>query len=149
MSTTVKAFEVINGKIAYTGTEGGYRYEYDPNNNLSRIKQSVNGEEWSVTYTYDKDNRAKTTRLDNGKVITNNYDGIGRVTSRTLGLNTTYTTQLQYESGANGSQTAMLSSYKNGDDLRYEYTYDDNGNISSMRQGDKLYSYEYDGANQL
>lgn len=36
MSTTVKAFEVINGKIAYTGTEGGYRYEYDPNNNLSR-----------------------------------------------------------------------------------------------------------------
>ena len=149
MSTTVKAFEVRNGKISYTGTEGGYRYEYDPNNNLSRIKQSVNGEEWSVTYTYDKDNRAKTTRLDNGKVITNNYDGIGRVTSRTLGLNTTYTTQLQYESGANGSQTAMLSSYKNGDDLTCTYSYDKNGNIFHIMYGRTLFNYEYDGANQL
>ena len=149
MSTTVKAFEVRNGKVAYTGTEGGYRYEYDPNNNLSRIKQRVNGEEWSVTYTYDKDNRAKTTRLDNGKVITNNYDGIGRVTSRTLGLNTTYTTQLQYESGANGSQTAMLSSYKNGDDLTCTYSYDKNGNIFHIMYGRTLFNYEYDGANQL
>ena len=149
MSATAKTFTVTGGKIRYTGTEAAYRYEYDPNNNLSKLKQSVNGEKWTVTYTYDKDNRPKTTRLNNGKIITNNYDAMGRITSRTIGLGTAYTTRMGYLAGANGSQTALLSSYKNGNDAQYEYTYDGNGNITNIRQGDKVFSYEYDGSNQL
>ena len=43
----------------------------------------------------------------------------------------------------------MLSSYQNGSDTAYEYTYDDNGNITSITQGTTSVTYQYNGANEL
>ena len=158
MASTEKSFAVSSGVISYTGTVAGYKYEYDVNNNLTKLSQTVAGRTWNVNYTYDKDNRAKTATLDNGVVITNNYDAIGRLTTRTIRLSATntYTTALTYVGGANGGKTALVSTYQNGTDAKYNYTYDANGNITEIWRGSttfasaaEKYSYEYDAANQL
>ena len=61
-----------------------------------------------------------------------------------------------YKSGANGSTTALISTYTNGSDARYNYNYYANGNITQIWRGSvtfanasEKYSYVYDAANQL
>ena len=99
-----------------------------------------------VFYTYDKDNRPITATLASGSAITNTYDSIGRLSTKSIGA---YTTTLSYLAGINGSQTAMVSSYQNGTDAAYQYEYDANGNITHIQQGDTHLYYQYDALNQL
>jgi len=96
-------------------------------------------------------NRPTSALLHNGRSIVNTYDAIGRITSRTIKYGSTniLETDLTYVSGASGSQTALVSSYKNGSDDAYSYTYDDNGNITSITKGSASFTYVYDKANQL
>ena len=65
-------------------------------------------------------------------------------------MSTTYNTTLTYIAG-NGSNktTALVGTYKNGSDAAYTYTYDNNGNITSITQGSTSISYTYDAANRL
>ena len=123
-----------------------YSYQYDVNNNLIKLTCSTNGTTWATTYTYDKDNRPITATLASGSAITNTYDSIGRLSTKSIGA---YTTTLSYLAGINGSQTAMVSSYQNGTDAAYQYEYDANGNITHIQQGDTHLYYQYDALNQL
>ncbi len=123
-----------------------YSYQYDVNNNLIKLTCSTNGTTWATTYTYDKDNRPIAATLVSGKAITNTYDSIGRLSTKSIGA---YTTTLSYLAGINGSQTAMVSSYQNGTDAAYQYEYDANGNITHIQQGDTHLYYQYDALNQL
>ena len=75
--------------IGYGAIVSSYKYEYDACNNLTKLTCSVLGSSWSTIYTYDEDNRASTTTLASGKVISNTYDAIGRVKGTVL--LTTYT----------------------------------------------------------
>ncbi|MCR5611902.1 MAG: hypothetical protein K6F68_08775 [Clostridiales bacterium] len=54
-----------------------------------------------------------------------------------------------YTTGANGSKTGMIASYRNGTDDAYTYTYDANGNIVSITKGSMSFTYAYDAENQL
>ena len=54
-----------------------------------------------------------------------------------------------YTTGANGSKTALVSTYQNGSDGSYSYTYDANGNITAITKGSLSFTYTYDAANQL
>ncbi len=154
MASTEKEFEDTTDGIGYGDVLSGYRYEYDANNNLSKLICRMGDEEepsWATTYVYDKDNRPTEVLLDNGKKVVNTYDAIGRITSKALknGNSTILGTTVTYVPGANGSQTALVSTYKNGNDDAYSYTYDANGNITSIIKGSMSFTYEYDKANQL
>jgi len=161
MASTEKSFTGTGAAVTYTGILSGYRYEYDANNNLSKLICRMGNEEepsWATTYVYDKDNRPTEVLLDNGKKIINTYDAIGRVTSRDLknGNTTILGTTITYAPGANGSKTALVATYQNGTDDAYNYAYDENGNIIQIWRGSgtfdsapEKYSYEYDAANQL
>ena len=149
MASTEKSITVSGGAVSYGATVSGYEYRYDNNNNLSRLTCNVAGRDFSTVYTYDGDNRASTATLHNGKVITNIYDALGRLTTRRLALAGNYNTTLTYVSNADGTQTTLLSTYKNGSDSAYSYTYDANGNITRIAQGGTAVDYIYDGANQL
>ena len=126
-----------------------YSYEYDLNNNLSKLTCTTNGTTWATTYTYDGDNRPTATTLANGKTVTNTYDALGRITRKRIGLSSNYDTTFTYLAGANNSQTALLASYQNGSDTAYTYTYDENGNITSISQGGSTTYYTYDRLNEL
>ena len=149
MACTEYAFTVVNDQVTLGSKLSGYRYEYDPNNNLTKLTCNAAGSTWETVYTYDKDNRTVATTFANGKVLTMTYDAIGRVTKRRLGLTGNYDTDLTCVPGYDGSQTALLSTYQNGSDMAYEYAYDDNGNITSITRGTTSVTYQYNGANEL
>ncbi len=150
MASKERAFTVTNGRITYGANLSSYGYQYDECNNLSKLTCSVLGSKWSTVYTYDNDNRPSTTTLASGKVITNTYDAIGRLTNRALGLNTTYNTALTYVPGNDTNKTTgLVATYQNGSDAAYNYTYDDVGNITEITQGTTSIGYVYDDANRL
>lgn len=116
MASRWKSFIGISGSITYTETLASYKYEYDANNNLTNLHQSVDGNEWNVIYTYDADNRPETVKLNNDVVIT---AACGSVTGRydkttiALGNKNEYVTDVLYASGAEGSQITLVSIYQN------------------------------------
>ena len=157
MPCVEKSFTGNADIVEYTGTVSGYRYSYDKNNNLTRIRSNMDGKYWNTYYTYDEDNRPSQITLSNGKTIEYVY---GKTTGRpdyiTRHLDTDYVVDWTYKSGANGSSTTLISTYSNGSDARYNYNYDANGNITQIWRGSvtfagatEKYSYVYDAANQL
>ena len=105
---------------------------------------------------YDGDNRPTVTKLYNNKQIINAYDRLGRLKDIYIDGYNGYNTKLTYHNGAGASTTALVSTYKNGGDAKYNYTYDANGNITQIWRGEctfasasEKYSYSYDAANQL
>ncbi len=140
----------MTGRLIRSVSDNGseYRYEYDLNNNLTKLHQSAGGSDWTTEYTYDKDNRPVTAKV-NGKTVTDSYNATGTRASRVYGFSTPYTVALTYLAGANGSKTAMLQSYQNGSEAAYTYAYDDNGNVTSITKGSASASYTYDALNQL
>lgn len=152
MASKEKSFTGEPGdELVYGASVSGYKYEYDLNNNLTKLTCSLLGTSWATTYTFDGDNRPKTALLHNGRSLVNTYDGMGRITFAALknGSSTILNTALTYVDGANGSKTALVSTYTNGNDDSYNYSYDVNGNITSITKGNQSFTYEYDAANQL
>ena len=134
-------------KNASGNTIASYKYHYDENNNLTSLACSTDGSAWQTTYVYDKDNRPISTTLVNGTVLSNSYDAIGRLSSRSIG--NIHTATFSYLAGVNGSETAMLASYQNGSDSAFQYNYDADGNITHIQQGSDHIYYQYDALNQL
>ena len=150
MASKERAFTVTDGVISYGAELSSYGYRYDECNNLTKLTCSVLGSRWSTVYTYDGDNRASTTTLSSGKVLSNTFDALGRLANRKIGLSSDYITALTYVPGnATNKTTALVSTYQNGSDAAYAYTYDAVGNITEITQGTTSITYEYDAANRL
>ena len=157
MASTEKSFTESGSSVTYGATAAAYRYKYDENNRLIQLTHTVNGTTWSTGYTYDSDGRQQQITLSNGKIIEYAYGATtGRPDYITLHLDSDYVVDWTYKSGANGSTTALISTYTNGSDARYNYNYDANGNITQIWRGSvtfanasEKYSYVYDAANQL
>ena len=147
---TTSYYYDLSGRLIRSASSDGseYLYEYDLNDNLTKLHQSAGGSSWVTEYTYDKDNRPVTVKV-NGKTITDSYNATGTRSSRVYGFATPYTVSFGYLAGANGSKTTMLQSYRNGSDAAYTYTYDNNGNVTAISQGTKSAAYTYDALNQL
>jgi YD repeat-containing protein len=103
MACTERTFTVSGGQVVLGSVVSGYQYEYDPNNNLTKLTCNAAGGSWETIYTYDKNNRTVTATFANEKVLTVTYDAIGRVTKRRLGLTSNYDTDLTYVPGHDGS----------------------------------------------
>lgn len=150
MASKERSFTVSGNTIGYGSIVSSYEYKYDECNNLTKLTCSVLGSKWSTVYTYDKDNRSKTTTLANNTVIANTYDTIGRLQNRTIGLASNYNTTLTYVPGdGTNKTTGLVATYQNGSDSAYSYEYDEVGNITEITQGTTSISYEYDVANRL
>ncbi len=113
----------LSGKLMRVAgsDDTSYRYYYDGKDNLSGIRQTAGGKTWTVSYGYDSQYRPITTKLENGKTVTNTYDSLSRLTKITYGLSSAYTVTLGYGAGANGGQSTQLSSYQNGSESVYQY----------------------------
>ena len=128
-------------------------YEYDKINNLITLVETINGSEHKTAYIYDSDNRV--TSVKNGIASeAYTYDAYSRVETKvtkndeTTVLTDTFTYQAPTTATTSG-QIKTLKSAASGYNVTYTYTYDDNGNISSVSNGSDATSYVYDSANQL
>ena len=133
------------------------QYGYDLNNNVSRFTSSAGGVSATESFEYGKDNLASKYTYPSGKTATYTYDGILRRNSTVI--NTTAPIQQTYKYMAsargNNAQTTKIEEEILGGNS-YKYTYDANGNITSVllkKSTESAYTkqqqFAYDELNQL
>ena len=147
-----KTDDVIQTIFIYSSECG-----YDLNNNVSKLTSSAGGVSTTERYEYGADNLATKYTYPSGKAATYTYDGILRRNSTVI--NTTAPIQQTYKYMAsargNNAQTTKIGEETFGGSS-YKYTYDLNGNITSVllkKSTESAYikqqQFAYDELNQL
>ena len=125
-----------------------YQYTYDANNNMTRLLHEADGTHRTSVYTYDKDSRETKTAL--GDITRNTvYDAWGRVKTQDWKNKDAQIFRVSYEYPDSGKNIIGLPGAVVNGGSRTEYTYDGNGNITSIKEGGKTVTYTYDGLNRL
>ena len=125
-----------------------YQYTYDANNNMIRLRHEADGMNRTSAYTYDKDSREIKTTL--GAITRNTaYDAWGRVKTQDWKDGENQIFRVSYEYPDSGKNIISLPTAIVNGGSRTEYTYDNNGNITSIKEGGKTVTYTYDGMNRL
>ena len=156
--TTTYYYDFTDRTMKYveTGTDFSHSvgYEYDVKNNLTKVKETINGAETTTEYGYDDDNRViSATTGDTAVAYT--YDGFGRGSQQvtkhgeTTVKTDSYTFQSKPDSTNTSAQVQKHTVVVGGVTKEYTYEYDGNGNITSISDGTNTVSYTYDSANQL
>ena len=129
------------------------KYNFDVESNLSSFTENLNGLEYTTNYTYDKENKPKTTSYK-GNVITNNYDVLGRLQGKVTNTGTAqFNTSFEFEAGKDASESIKSTTNRvskitnNGKDI--VYSYDNNGNIETITENGKVIKYYYNELNEL
>ena len=106
-------------------------------------------------YTYDDDGQISRVTLPSGASARYYYDKFGRITDygiyNSSGNHVTseWYTYLPGSGGSNAS-THLIGTIDYADCTLFDYTYDNNGNILTVKYNNSLvYSYEYDDLDQL
>lgn len=144
-------------------------YAYDANDNLTSITNAKGGvttmtydnaTDWLLSvefagakkqYEYNKDGSLSTFTKPDGTTRNYSYDGLGRVTND--GVNSySYDNRLRLSSVSDGNKSITFTydgfnriTGTDYDDIHNNYSYDDNGNRTSINNT----TYEYDGLNRL
>lgn len=163
----------ISGRIITTTDKDGNKinYVYDELGNISRYEYIISNISRSVLYHYDTSNgQYEYTYYNTGTTSVHEYfnyddDSLKRLNNIELVIGTLSLTQLfvyddaKVDSSMGNATTRIYSIiYQKNDDSLYEYqyTYDENHNITKVEVKDfdssipvDLYYYVYDGFNQL
>lgn len=123
-----------------------YEYTYDAEDNLTWVSHASGGGGSNTAYEYDKDSR-ETRVTGHGKARSTKYDALGRVKEQSWGSTKAYVTTYTYQDSGNNRQ-GLVKTLKNGASSLH-YTYDENGNIRSIRDSAGTSTYQYDELNQL
>ncbi len=152
-------YDLANRIVGVSSTNGEKAdYVYDERNNLKSMEMTVDGEviaDSSYTYKADGLVEASTLPLLNNSLITYTHDELNRTTGKTITALTEEILSSSYTYLANGTnQTGLVSKVQhtgeNGNLGTFEYTYDANGNITTVTVDGVLQdAYTYDGLNQL
>ncbi|MBQ1369160.1 MAG: RHS repeat protein [Firmicutes bacterium] len=111
---------------------------YDPYNNLASFKERIAGEGVCETaYEYDAENKPTKVTYSNGLEVQYLYDGLGRVTKRSVIHGTdSQETSYTYVHGAGDNTTPLICRITQLGE-RMLYTYDEVGNILSVEYPDR------------
>ena len=153
------------GKVLYRTT-----LYYDKMNRLEKFAEKVDGEAYTSTYTYDKDNRTTEIKYDyvdpetegeeeaSCNKVAYTYDPLGRIEKRVASVGeNNYETSYTFEAGdtsryGTGATTALVKTITQGSGenaMNFAYAYDDRGNIISETRNGLVTHYVYDALGQL
>ena len=157
--TTGRLVRQVKTDISKTEAENkfvsAYEYDYDLNNNITKLA-SKNGDSSIVhSFTYGKDNLLTEYSSDVSSKVTYTYDGLNRQIKSSVALKTPLDMSYTYYDSNRGENftTTKIKEETIGKDT-YKYEYDTNGNITDIykkvnNEWQRLYLYEYDEFNQL
>lgn len=157
--TTGRLVRQVKTDISRTDAENkfvsAYEYDYDLNNNVTKLA-SKNGDSSIVhSFTYGKDNLLTAYSSDVSSKVTYTYDGLNRQTKSSVALKTPLDMSYTYYDSNRGENftTTKIKEETIAKDT-YKYEYDTNGNITDIykkvnNDWQRLYLYEYDEFNQL
>ena len=138
----------------------------DENGELKTLVETINDAQITTGYNYDSDNRVTgvvhSMNLDEDAEAEATvsrgyqYDTYGRLNTRVAGNGTAtpvVTDEFTYRSPTTGATSGQVAQFKTtsagGYSKTYTYTYDANGNITSIFDGTYTTTYAYDSQNQL
>ena len=151
--TSVFDYDLAERPIRVTRNNGQkIEYEYDKNSNISNIKYTLNTTENNTSYSYDRDNRINNVKIGDTAIVITNYDKLSRTDNKELKTsNKSYKTSYTYlDTETANKTTTLVKSMQNGTNQALNYTYDANGNIETISEGQTLkVKYYYDELNQL
>ena len=151
---TYDSTSVTYGKGRLTGRtdpSGSYTFHYDAQGNLGKEEKTINSILYVTQYTYNKDNVLTSITYPSGRSVTYNLDQTGRVTQVSTTLNGNPKTlassisYLPYGGITNlifGNALSLAHGYDNqyrtssivvGTILNRSYSFDANGNVSSVQ----------------
>lgn len=140
-------------RLAKSEDTNGFKkeYSYDKNSNVNKTKYTLGTDSKETKYNYDRDNRINSIVTENNMVVVN-YDRLSRIANKEIkSNNNTYVTEYEYlNTNIENKTTEKVKSIKNGNNELISYTYDANGNIETIKEGnEQKQKYYYDGLNQL
>ena len=134
-------------------------YSYDDHNNIQSYSAKVdNTVISSATYAYTDEGLLTTAELSaTYGDYSYDYDSLNRLTAFSHDVNSDVVgTEYTYKAGTGSNTTGVVSNveyrydgYDFGPHNDYSYTYDANGNITSITDGSKYSTFTYDSLNQL
>lgn len=143
------------------GNDTEIKYSYD---NMDRaVGQSYRfaGQTRGASFIYKEDNRKDKTKLLSGGEMGFDYDTLNRIGTTKLlpkAGGPTLQTQVDFVNLSGHRTTTLTDTYTNSKLVgtansvlsKFQYTYDDNGNIATVKDAqDKVTTYSYDQLNQL
>jgi len=133
-------------------------FTYDEFGRINMMSNTINGTSNQNEYVYGDKNVVGeipgliyNVKLNGTTQLSYEFDQLARLSTRTLGTTTPFTTTYTYLDGAGtNSTTTLLGSMQNGINDAFNYTYDANGNILTISEGTlPKATYTYDKMNQL
>lgn len=157
-TTVISEYDAANRpqrKTVLEGTAHSYTGElvYDEFDNVKTFKEQVGTGRttYTTSFTHDNENRPTLMNFGGTRQVAYTYDGLGRVSKRTVNAGSTaVTTTFGYLAGAHGTNsTTPLVRTLTQAGTTLTYAYNETGNITSINDGSKTISYEYDLLGQL
>ena len=157
--TTGRLVRQVKTDISKTDAENkfvsAYEYDYDLNNNVTKLASKNSDSSIVHSFTYGKDNLLTEYSSDVSSKVTYSYDGLNRQTKSSVALKTPLDMSYTYYDSNRGENftTTKIKEETIAKDT-YKYEYDTNGNITDIykkvnNDWQRLYLYEYDEFNQL
>lgn len=123
---------------------------YDINNNINNKKYSINNNEKNVKYNFDSYNRLNSI-IDANNIWKRQNDTLSRISKNIIENQTgKYETIYQYIDTASNKTTTYINKIINGNNKAIEYTYNNMGNIETIKIDEGIVNYYYyDQSNRL
>lgn len=123
---------------------------YDINNNINNKKYSINNNEKNVKYNFDSYNRLNSI-IDANNIWKKQNDTLSRISKNIIENQTgKYETIYQYVDTASNKTTTYINKIINGNNKAIEYTYNNMGNIETIKIDEDIVNYYYyDQSNRL
>lgn len=145
-SAIVMAYDAATNRLTQITYPSGHGFTFTYDGSGRRTKR-VGDDGYTLNYHYDPAGRLyRLTDGANAEIVRYGYDSAGRLITETKG-NGTYTT---YAYDAAGQVLRLVNNAPGGAvQSRFDYTYDANGNRTSMTTLAGTTTYEYDVIGQL
>jgi len=133
-------------------------FTYDEFGRINMMSNTINETSNQNEYVYGDKNVVEeipgliyNVKLNGTTQLSYEFDQLARLSTRTLGTTSPFTTIYTYLDGAGtNSTTTLLGSMQNGSNEAFNYTYDSRGNILTISEGTlPKATYTYDKMNQL
>jgi len=152
---TYKYIYDVLGRPVQVRTSDGFRIKltYDEFNRASDVKFEFGSSNLTTSWRYGKSSIVYGVKYNGTEKITYNYDSLMRRTKTTINTTTPFVTSYSYKDHASeyNRTSTQLQSISYSNNKGFKYTYDANGNITSIKDqnNNAVADYFYDELNQL
>ncbi len=152
---TYKYIYDMLGRPVQVRTSDGFRIKlsYDQYNRASDVKFEFGSSNLTTTWRYGKSSIVYGVKYNGVEKITYNYDSLMRRTKTTINTTNPFITSYSYKDHASeyNRTSTQLQAISYSNNKGFKYTYDANGNITSIKDinNNAVANYYYDALNQL